>query len=183
MKEEHILKIGVNLKGKIYKVASVIKATDRGIYVSFPVAKNAQSTYGKVTNIKYSYHPTGKNHLQTKGVDCLMKFPVKPKFDDISGIISTEFGISFWDIKTINKNTPILDGTDSRHKYKHNFEIDGNKYKHLTLSFFLAKTGVRIDKLRNGFKEICIIPLDDIQLIVATRDKWSGKHQENRQLV
>lgn len=186
MKDACILSIKLKLSDGVYKLASVLRAKDKSIYIAFPVSGIAQSIDKGIKNIKFSYHPTGKNHMKMKQGDNTESVlsPEKPTLDKIRGIMPTNFVMSFFDINTINHNTLMLDKSASKHKYDTLFEIDAKEYKDLTINFFLAKKGFfDIDKVKESYMQILVINLGDIEFIATTKDVWLGKKQVAQQSI
>lgn len=168
--------IDVRIGTEVYKLASIVMGNDRSIYILQPITSREKSMGSKISPLKYSYHPTGENHLSStlgEGGATRMLFPDNRVISEIAGLISTDFGMSYFDINTINQSTVILDRSKGKRGYRERVIINAENFKHITLGFHLASKGAKeIDNPRHKYKEIHLIDLGELWLVVTVRDYW-----------
>lgn len=180
MKDRNILIVKLLLSDQIFKLASIIIAKDRSIYIAFPSKGIKASIDEGINHIKFSYHPTGKTHMKMahRKNPITMTFRDNITFDNVTGITPTYFNLSFWDINTINSKKLLLDSTKNKSTYENTITIKASDYKHITISFFLKQKRFKIaSDIETEYKEIHSIEIDDIGLIIGIKDEWAGKVQ------
>jgi hypothetical protein len=180
MKDRNVLAIKLELLGQTFKLASIIRSVDKSFYIAFP-SKGIKTSIDKdINSIKFSYHTTGKTHMKMahNKNPVTMLFKESPVFNEIKGIIPTHFHMSFWDINTINNKLLILDESKSKSTYENIITLKAENYKHIAIIFFLKQKGVDIDSpQKDAYKEVHILELEDIDLVIGVKDKWTGKKQ------
>ncbi len=186
MATDLISSISIKLSDEVYKLVSIVRGDDKSFYFAFPTSAIASSIDKEMNNLKFSYHPSGKNHMKVKRGEqtITVPFPDKPMLSKVKGMMNTKFVISLFDVKTINSNKHLLDKSKSKSKYETKFVIEAKDYEHLALRFYLSEMGYfDIKKVNQPFKQILQIGLKDLELIVVATDEWLGEKQVAQQSI
>jgi hypothetical protein len=210
-KQDALAYIYIQIDDLLYKIVTLKTGSDGSIYIATPLGAYPLSS--GITNTKFTYHPDGKTwttstlDLSSIGIDMVefnekapdtlramglgyknnkiytSDFGVDIPLDQINEVVYTKFGVSYFNIATINSKSEILAIAKSSKKIDLATIIDGSNYGDITLRFYLVPERhlqERMEKAASSHIEAYSFkhPTYGFYIVASVEDEWLGEKHE-----
>ena len=154
MPTRKLLTINLRIDSIVYKLNSLTIASDGSVHVAYANRKWIDHVSPGVTPMKLTYHHSGvRNHI-TAG-------PQNRRLPEIAGHAQPPIAdvnepqpIGYMSLWKINEGfIPLLDQDKPNRGYEHILVVEGSRYEHLTLYYYLVGKNYIITQPQRDYRE------------------------------